>query len=274
MVKKPPAIVPMEDHDESINMLIYGNSGVGKTVFAGTEDKCLILAAEKGTISAKRQGSKADLWPINTWADVQAAYMWLNKNPDHGYSWIALDSISDLQYRLKQAVLEEAKEARPAHNPDSLELQDWNPYYDRYKKTIRMFCGLPVNTLFTALTFMKEDEEGENIVLPDIEGKGYQLSQWTCAEMTCVGYLSVAHRGKGEERREVRKILWKTSPPYFAKDRLDVFGRTTIDHTLPMLTKLAEQDPAHRLAIEEHVSGEKPAAARKRAVRTAGKEAS
>lgn len=271
--KKPPAIVPLEDHEESHNWLIYGNSGVGKTVLTGTENNSLIIGAEKGTVSAKRQGSTADLWPINDWSDVQAAYMWLWKNPDHGYKWVSIDSITDMQYKLKLHVLEEAIRRNSNHNPNALELQDWVPYYELYKKTVRAFCELPVNVLFTALSFVKEDEEGESIILPDIEGKGYQISQWTCAEMECVGHLRVGKSGKGEDRREVRRILWKTAPPYFAKDRLDVFGRYTVDHTIPMLTELAEQDPAKRIKQEEHdpADGKKPAARRKPKA-AAGKE--
>lgn len=271
--KKPPAIVALEDHEESHNWLIYGNSGVGKTVLAGTDDNSLILGAEKGTISAKRQGSRAELWPVNNWSDVQAAYIWIRKNPDHGYNWICIDSVTDMQYKLKQHVLNQAVKRNSNHNPNALELQDWVPYYELYKKTIRAFCELPVNTLFTALAFMKEDEEGESIILPDIEGKGYQLSQWTCAEMECVGHLRVGRSGKGEERKEVRRILWKTQPPYFAKDRLDVFGRFTVDHTIPMLTELASQDPAHRLVVEEHEPGAKKKAPAKRPLKAvAGEE--
>ena len=43
------------------NLLIYADSGAGKTVFAGSDDRVLFLAPEdEGLLSAIRMGTKAD----------------------------------------------------------------------------------------------------------------------------------------------------------------------------------------------------------------------
>lgn len=251
--KKAPAIVSLDDFDESLNVLVYGNSGVGKTVFGASGNKTLILAAEKGTVSAKRQGSNADAWMINEWSDLGAAYVWLRDTPDHGYNWVCIDSVTDMQAKLKQSILDDAITKKPEHNPDALELQDWVPYYERYKKTIRMFCTLPVNTLFVALAAQHENEEGDTIVLPDIEGKGYQISTWTCAQTTAYGYFTVKNIKEGEDIKQVRRTYWQTRPPYQAKDRYDVLGRYTDDLTLEMVGNIMNGKMDHPVKTAEKV---------------------
>lgn len=250
--KKPPAIVSLQDFDESINILVYGDSGVGKTVFAGSAN-ALILAAEKGTVSAARQGSTADVWPINEWSDLSAAYVWLRENPDHGYDWIVIDSITDAQAKLKDSQLKKAIQARPNHNPDAFELQDYVPYYELYKRTVRLFCELPVNMLFTALPVHNEDEEGDPLVLPDVEGKGYQLSSFTCAQMTAYGYMMIKNRKDNDSgtSRKSRRILWAPEPPYRARDRYDVLGTYTDDMTLAELGKKMNGEPSQNKSTKK-----------------------
>lgn len=233
---KPPAIVNLEDEEEDYNFLIYGDSGVGKTVFGASGDNVLILRTEKGTVSAKRMGMKADLWRINDWSDLQEAFAYLAKN-NHGYRWITIDSITELQAKCKRFIIERAIEKKPDHAPDNLELQDYVPYYELWKKTIRSFCELPANTLFIALEMKKENEEGDPKVMPDVEGKDYALSQWTCAQMTCVGHMKVT---RTKEKETTRRISFRTVPPYFGKDRLQVFGRYIYDHDLNDVTTLLD----------------------------------
>jgi hypothetical protein len=223
VTRKPPSIISLEDFDESINMLIYGDSGAGKTVFAGSAPRVLFVGTERGTISAKRQGSTADLWPVEGWEDIVECYKYLKKG-DHGYNWVSMDSGTAMQQYDLRWILDNAVKDNPNRDPDIPAIQDHQKWQNSFKRFVKNFCDLPVNVLFTATTMRSEDEEGENIILPDFQGKGYGISQWVCAQMHVVGYLSVKRRGKGEEKEIWRRIQFQTVPPYFGKDRYNCLG--------------------------------------------------
>lgn len=221
----PRAIVDLEDYTESQNWLIYGDSGVGKTVFAGQLPNALILATEKGTIAAKRQGSTAKMWPIKHWNDLVAAYEWLEANPTV-FDWVVIDTLTDMQQKALRAILQAAVMQNPSRDPDIPAIQDHQKWQNIMKRFINDFNELPMNIMWTAQTMRKEDEEGDDIVLPLLLGKNYEIAAWACAQMHVVGYLAKRSKGKGDNKVIVRRLLCQSVPPYFAKDRYDALGRT------------------------------------------------
>lgn len=227
MAGKPPAIISLEEFDESINMLVYGDSGVGKTVFAGTAPKALFLAIEAGTISAKRQGSTAELWPITTWQDLQEAYDWLEENPET-YEWVIIDTVTQMQRLCMRGILDQAVAENSSRDLDVPAIQDWQKYYKMFQRFILAFNSLPINVLYLAQPMHKDDEEGDSIVLPEIEGPSHsplREALMVCASVAVVAYLKKSAIGKSEDAGTKRSLLFETMPPYFAKDRYNVFPR-------------------------------------------------
>lgn len=261
-LEKPDAIISLADFEESVNFLLYGDSGIGKTVFAGQTG--LILGVESGTISAKRQGSTADLWPIKTWTDIQKAYKWLKANPT-SYQWVAMDSVTEMQQKALRWILDkEFRDAGEGSNRDIdiPQIQDHQKWQNMFKRFIKSFCDLPQNVLFTALPLRVEDEEGEELVLPDLSGKGYQISQWVCAQMSIVGHMKKVRKkiGMGTDNEPkykiVRRFRFQYSPPYFAKDRYDALGNYMDDPTLAeIVAKISDGE-------EDAKPARKPRAAR------------
>lgn len=239
VIELPDAIIDLSDYDESVNYLLYADSGVGKTVHAGGSG--LILGVEQGTVSAKRQGSTAKLWPIHSWMDLQRAYAWLKKNPD-AFPWVALDSVTAMQQLALKWILEKeyknAGGAQSSRDIDIPQIQDHQKWQNMFKRFIKGFCDLPVNVLFTALPLHVEDEEGMALVLPDLSGKGYQIAQWVCAQMSVVGYMKKIRKKTGVDSKdepiykEVRRVYFQYKAPHFAKDRYDVLGKYWDDPTL------------------------------------------
>jgi phage nucleotide-binding protein len=233
-------IIDMDDYDESINMLVYGDSGIGKTVLAGTAPKALFIAIESGVIAAKRQGSKAKVWPVKTWEDVQRAYIWLRDNPNHGFEWVVIDSLTDMQEKALRWILDRAKADNSNRDEDIPAIQDHQKWQNMFKRFVDQFNDLPVNVLYTALEMKKEDEEANDVVLPLILGKDYGISQAICGKMHVVGRMSKKVLGKGDERKTVRRILFEALPPYFAKDRYDCLGRFFPNPTVPKIQAAIE----------------------------------
>src|SRR3954471_3636177 len=76
-------IQDVDDVEDPVKILVYARNGVGKTRFAGTAPKPLIIDIdEKGTRSIR--GSGAKVRRISTWEDVGYAY-WFLRLAKHPY---------------------------------------------------------------------------------------------------------------------------------------------------------------------------------------------
>lgn len=263
MAKLPTAIVDLEDFNESINMIIYGDSGVGKTVLAGSAPNALIISTEHGTTSAKRFGSTAKVWPVKDWSDMEAAVAWLEDNPDV-FDWVVVDSLTEMQGKSLRGILTKAVADNPSRDPDVPAIQDYQKWQNQVKNTITYLTEAPVNVIWLAGAMRKEDQEGDDIVLPLLLGKNYEIAAWACMQMDVVAYLGTKRvKDKDKEERVVRRLVASNVPPYFAKDRFNCLGRWVDDTTMPEIIQL----------IEESVVQDKDSAPSKTSKKAAAKKA-
>ena len=246
----PSNIISLVDEDEYVNLLVYADSGVGKTVFAGSDDDVLFVAPEdNGTISAKRLGSTAKKWQIHNWTDIQAAYKWLSSLEVIPFNWIALDSLTEMQQMCMRHILEEGVRMIPSRDPDVPQLQDWIPYFEKVRRMVKAFNALPVNVIFTALQQDEEDEDGNKVVLPMMQGKGTQYAKQVSSWMTSFGQMKIAKRKAGTNQdgtdkwEEVRIIQWKNSKTVMAKDRTLCLEPRTVNLSLKEVRELLEAGP-------------------------------
>lgn len=222
----PSNIIGLQDEDEYHNLLIYADSGVGKTVFCGSDDDVLFIAPEdNGTLSAKRFGSSAKKWKIHKWADIVEAYEWLYSLDTIPFNWVVLDSLTEMQEMCMRQILDEAYEMNPGRDPDVPQLQDWQPYFERFRRLVKAFNALPVNVIYTALQKEEENEDGDKVTIPMIQGKGTQFAKQVASWMTSFGHMRVMRKKIGNEEDgtpiydEYRVIQWKASKNVMAKDR-------------------------------------------------------
>lgn len=254
----PPKVankfVAMEELDESINVLLYGDSGVGKTVFAGSAPNVGIISVEKGTISAKIQGSDAKVWPVLKWADLEDAYNFLYDNPEHGFDWIVVDSLTKMQQLALRGILDNAVDENGSRDLDIPAIQDHQKWQNMFKRFVTAFCDLPVNVLFLALSLKADDEEGEPFLTPDIAGKGYQISQYVAGEMSAYGYMKKVRVPKRDAKGNIvldgngkkiptliRRTYWDDTGVIRAKSRFPALLPYTDDLTLAELTDLMKK---------------------------------
>ena len=255
MAKGASKIIGLEEEDDHVNILVYGKSGCGKTVFAGSGDNVLFIAPEDdGVISAKRQGSTAKKWPVKSWADLEEAYNWLYDNPDHGFEWIVIDSVTEMQQILLRNILANVVKENATRDPDIPAIQDHQKWQNMFKRFVKAFNALPVNVLWTALVRNESDEEGEDFLTPDIQGKGYQMSQAIASYMTCYGYMEVKRRKDKDTGKieRIRRITWQDTGIIQGKDRTDALAPYTEGKTLAEVTELIK-------AAEQTVSVKKTA---------------
>ena len=223
---RPRVTVELEelsDFNESFNWCIYGNSGVGKTVLAAHAPRAHILSTEKGVISAKRVGAKAKLLRAPDWDHVEASIEWADKNLTED-DILVVDSVTKMQELLAYWWLGIQHDENTARDIDIMQLQDYQKWQRMFLRFTNHLVDAKYNTIFVATAMRREDEEGEDLILPNIVGKDYAMAQNFCADLDIVSCLRVQRRANIDDPRE-SIIINDTWPPYFAKDRFNVLPR-------------------------------------------------
>lgn len=142
--------------EESINLVgrkvvVYGFAGVGKTPLALTmPGRGLIVNAEAGLLSLRGRPSigSFDVVTIESMAELQEVYALL-KGGQHGYSWVMVDSISEVAEVLV------AEEKRKSKDPR----QAYGALADRMAALLRAFRDLPCDVIMTAKAIRQREEE-------------------------------------------------------------------------------------------------------------------
>lgn len=241
------------------NMMVYGGSGVGKTVLAGTTPgRLLFLAGEPGYISAARLGAKGTARVIPDTATAVAAARWLEDGNASKFDWIVADGLGTMQNKFLLSYAAEAFDANPAKRAHR-NLPDKPDYFNAQnfiKQWVAQLIDLPCNVLFTAHAMFPEDKEtGEQLVYPAIQGKGYEVSNYVCGLLHAVGYMSPRIKRDAEGNAEqVRRILWRTvrdpdtETTFFAKDQFNALGTytdITDDFRMPEILKTIDEAPTY-----------------------------
>lgn len=237
MATKPP-IKKMSAVKEAYNMLVYGNSGVGKTVFAGSHPHSLVLAVDPGTISAARAGSKADVWEIPTWQEFEEAQKWIRAGGYSQYEWIVTDGLTMLRERCMRFVLDREHARSAARDLFVPAPADHQGVQNMIKFAVEKFCDLPVNMLFTALPMHVESRSGDEVIVPLIHGQKGDLSHYLVGLMDAFGYMEVTENDRG---REVRRTHWGPYNEYTGKDRFGVLAPYTDGLTLPKIEAMISE---------------------------------
>lgn len=263
----PEAIISLDAWDESINMMIVAESGWGKTVLAGTADqrntdgpKALFLATENGTISAKRQGSTADVWPIRRWRDLQLAFKYLNSEDGcREYQWCMMDSITEMQkLSMDNALQTGVAEHRKNADPDVPQIQDHLKVQQQTLNMLKRFNELPINCLYTALPLRLEDANGSPYYLPALDGKQGGIAQQAMGYMHVVGHgIKRTVKDKNDKPSVIRRVYFQTTGPYRAKDRYGVLKQFLDNPTIPQIEELINKEKSNATIIAIHERGEK-----------------
>lgn len=232
-VLTPPSAPPITTVDESgwyIKGLIYGQPGAGKTYLGCTMPEPIILLTEgdvaRPTIlrAQKDLGKKVPIWPIASVKDLEQAYLYL-RNGDHSFKSVVLDSITDMNRIVMEEAVGSAKARKAEHDPDLLDIKDWNRVDQRMRKILRSFRDLDMHVLMLALA----GEVMEGITGPALYPKGLRTE--AAALFNCVGYLGRTKHPETEQ--EVRVLIFGDAQrqgknpggmvdPYVLDPRMDV----------------------------------------------------
>lgn len=254
-----------QGENESINMLVYGDSNAGKTVLSGTlPEKTFWLVCEPGFKSAVRYRQKNALAPhkgarkLTNTAEAWAAVEWLEyRERFRKLDWLVLDGLSTMQDRFRLAYAAEAFDINPAKRQHR-NLPDKPDYFNTQnflKSWIPRLVDMPVNLLITAHAYRTDmTDNGELLVFPGVQGKVTETSNAISGLMDATGYLE-AKRLRNKTTGEVRTVrrLWFESP-YDRQRNEDVQVRYIVGDKFDCLGSYI--DSPNMPAIEAKINGE------------------
>lgn len=97
-----------------VKVLVFADSGVGKTTLIGTAPKPLIISTERGLLSLKGMGIK--VLTVESIEDMYDAYEYVTTDPEmENYETICLDSITDLAETMLATGKKQTKDGRAAY---------------------------------------------------------------------------------------------------------------------------------------------------------------
>jgi hypothetical protein len=224
-------------------MCFYGNSGVGKTVLAGTAPNALFLAADvEGTESARQLGSTAKELPVNSWEDFVEYNEWLVRGDAHKeFEFVIVDTVDELeelcwQSQLVNDELKRASKFQPNKG-------DYPVVWRKLREELMRLNRSPINVIYLAhlMHIDRESEDGEDTItlaMPEMGSrKRGDLSSYFCAQMGLVGYMREV---VNEDGKTERHLMTQSGPRWIAKDRTTAFGAGIVDPTIPgMLAAIA-----------------------------------
>ena len=227
-----------EDAFKFVNAIVYGQSGIGKTVLCSTAPKPLILSAEDGLLSLA--GKDVDFIAIKSFKDLIDTYNELYKSSDHGYETVCIDSVSELAETILSERKREERDPRKAYGTMA----------DEIVAAIRKFKKLELHTIFVAKLRMYTDEfTGKQSYAPGFPGKAlndtlpYQVD------------LVLPMRMGKHEGKEYRYLQTSPDIQYEAKDRSGILAPKEPPDLAALITKISDHAKNETETKEEKANG-------------------
>lgn len=200
-------IRPVDEISPHAKVLVYGRNKNGKTKFAATAPKVLIIDIdEEGTRSAV--GSGAQVVEVSTFDEVAHVY-WYLKAGNHGYKSVAIDTITALQNAALRKVLGEAEDRDPTREPSTPDRRTWGRANQLVKGLLLDFRNLPMNVVFLAQERVINDEESDEAALHTVDlPAGSRAVALGCVGIIGRIYLREAKvKGKKNPQWEARMLV-------------------------------------------------------------------
>ena len=212
----------VEERSQFYNILIYGDSGTGKTTLAGSADAVpsmrpvLFVDIEGGTESLRHSYPEVDSVRVTTWAQMQDLYNVLYSG-EHPYRTVVLDSLTEIQKFNMYGIMHDLAQKRPDLDPDIPGMREWGKNLEQLRRFVSGFRDLPMHTIFTALNRTDKDAKpGITTMKPSLSGK---LADEVAAFLDVVVYYYVKQIGDGTGAEFKRLLLTQKTDAQVAKDR-------------------------------------------------------
>jgi hypothetical protein len=243
-------VVKARDRAKFINMMVYADSGVGKTQLLGSADevpelrKVLHVDAEGGTMTLEHSYPNVDIVRVETWKECQEVKKFLAQS-NHDYTSCNWDSLTEIQKMNMYAILGDPNR-KDGLDPDVAGMREWGITLEQMRRFVRELRDLPINTFFAAL--VSEDKDPKTGIVQKKPGIPGKLRNEVAAFLDIVTYLYMREipDPKDENKTiQVRLLLTGSTNTTVAKDR---------SAKLPMLVQQPTMKKIYNLLNQEKES--------------------
>lgn len=190
-------------------MLIYGESGTGKTRFASTFPKVIFADIDKGMSSVDR---KVDAVDIETFEQLQDLYEFLRES-EHSYETVVIDTLNEMQRIAMHATVEDFPSIRRAYDDLPSQSDYGKMLHDMTELTIK-FAHLPMRVVFLAQVISRQFDT--DVLQPQLIGKN--TARDICRKMDIIGYIYKSEKEAPNSSKKLSEIAFDVSD-YVVKDR-------------------------------------------------------
>lgn len=148
---------------DTLNILIYGQPGAGKSSIGFTAKKPLSLDFDKGS---HRSAYRKDIVPIKSWQDIAV----IQPSDLENYDTIVVDTVGRALDFLTQSII--AENAKNGTRNGGLTMQGWGILKTQFTNWVKQLNLLGKDVIFIAHD--KEDKSGDTkFIRPDVAGGSY-----------------------------------------------------------------------------------------------------
>lgn len=227
-------VQPVAERIAYLNLLVYGEPGVGKTVLAGSSSAVdemqpvLFIDIEGGTFSIRERFPDVDVVRVQTWNQMQKVYDELRRGAGQ-YRTIVIDSLTEVQKFSMAQIMTDLIKSDPDRDPDIPGMREWGKSIEQIRRYVRAFRDLPCHTIFTALAATDKDAKtGVMKTKPSLPGK---LSGEVSGFVDVVVYYY-----KKTIDGEIKRLMLTTgTDQQIAKDRSDKLPAVIENPNMDML---------------------------------------
>jgi hypothetical protein len=240
-------IVPVEEAEPHVKVLIYGRNGQGKTRTAAAAPKPLIIDInEHGTRSVKSYKG-AEVFQVRRWEDITWAY-WMLREGEHEYETVILDTVTAMQNLCMRQVLGEAEDRDPNREPSMPDRRSWGKLGELMKPVFLDFRNLPMHVVFIAQERAIENEE--EAIVEHVPNLSPSIRDVATGSVDIIGRVfqrevRVANkRAKKEEKAWETRMLVGPHDEFVTKDRTGALGRIVRQPSINKIIEVAFNEEA------------------------------
>lgn len=205
---------------DRLKMLLYGNSGAGKTdLLSGASKIAIGLCEQQALRTIRRRNPDAAIWVIESSDDLRSMLAEIKQQVASGdcpFDTVALDGLTEIQQILKREILNKDGSSR-----ESLTQGEWGVIIDRCTNIARAFRDLPLHVVVTCRAEEQYVDE-RRFVRPSLNGR--KLPNDVAGFFNAVGY---AYKKVNEQNQIIHRVLFDGVEGFLTKgdpdlDRIEI----------------------------------------------------